>query len=89
MAFAVWTAKEAVVKALGVGLAHGLSHVSVSVPPEPPRIIAFDGGTRAADAWTLAALPLSDGYAGAVALDAPTAAVAVRHAPGDWIDALA
>ena len=86
--FAVWTAKEAVVKALGVGLAGGLAHAHVTVPPEPLRLVALDGSTARAEAWTLAALPVAAGYAGAVALDAP-AAVAVRDAPADWLDGFA
>jgi 4'-phosphopantetheinyl transferase len=38
----LWTAKEAVLKALGRGLAFGLDRVRFAVPPAPPRLLWLD-----------------------------------------------
>jgi len=39
----LWTAKEAVVKAIGRGLAFGLQRLRFSVPPTPLRLLWLDG----------------------------------------------
>lgn len=65
--FRTWTAREALVKVTGEGM------FTLSLPA---RIVAGPDGTlrltgSGADSWTLAAIPLSDGWVGAVAADAP------------------
>ncbi|MBL8298271.1 MAG: 4'-phosphopantetheinyl transferase superfamily protein [Rhodanobacteraceae bacterium] len=54
----LWTAKEAVLKALGRGLAFGLDRLEFDLATEPPRLrwIAADGGMPAD--WQVHALPL-------------------------------
>lgn len=52
--FACWTAKEAFLKASGVGLAGPLDGFEVGVDPDAPaRLLAIDGDRDAALAWSL------------------------------------
>lgn len=70
--FDCWTRKEAFIKAHGDGLSLPLDSFSVTLGPEiPPRLLRFDG-EPGIDCWTLAAPEVSDGYAGAVCVAAPT-----------------
>ena len=57
-----WTRKEALLKALGTGIAGGLSRFSVA--PEVER--AFDLPVPGAPEWSLWDLPAGEGYAGAL-----------------------
>jgi 4'-phosphopantetheinyl transferase len=50
----LWTGKEAVVKALGRGIAFGLQRFCVSVPPTPAQVLWLDGEDAAQ--WQLHAL---------------------------------
>jgi 4'-phosphopantetheinyl transferase len=50
----LWTGKEAVVKALGRGIAFGLQRFCVSVPPAPAQLLWLDGEDAAR--WQLCAL---------------------------------
>ena len=52
----LWTAKEAVLKAIGRGLAYGLDRLLLDVPPAPLRLLYLDGDE--ASAWQLMALPI-------------------------------
>lgn len=62
-----WTRKEAVVKALGVGLSLPLSTFDVPVDPAvPPRLLAQRGAARDSRLWAMADLPLPPGYVGTV-----------------------
>jgi 4'-phosphopantetheinyl transferase len=72
-----WTAKEAVLKAIGTGLTEPLSDVAVNADPrEPLRLLELPDGRRAAD-WTLHELALVRGrLALAVAIDSPGARIA-------------
>jgi len=62
----IWTRKEAVAKAIGVGLA-ALGEIEVGVAPDqPPRVVAAPGG---AARWQLFHLESEDGMLGAVAVE--------------------
>jgi len=65
--FNCWTRKEAFVKALGDGLTFGLSAFDVTVF-EHAQITRIDGPENP-DSWTLEALNVANGYAGAVAFE--------------------
>jgi 4'-phosphopantetheinyl transferase len=74
--FHVWTRKEAFLKALGLGLAHGLERFEVVVPPdEPVRILHIDGDPAAGARWSLMELAPALGYVGALAIEMPAARV--------------
>ncbi len=65
--FNCWTRKEAYVKALGEGLSYPLQQFSVSLEPgAPARLESVDGAPGHAHGWTMEALPLQSGLAGAV-----------------------
>jgi 4'-phosphopantetheinyl transferase len=65
--FAVWSRKEAFVKALGTGIAHRLGSFSVSVEPSnQPDILETYWDPSARDEWGIRDIPLPTGYAGAV-----------------------
>ena len=48
---ALWTAKEALLKAHGRGIGYGLQRLRVAAPPQPLRLLRFDG--EDIDAWQL------------------------------------
>lgn len=77
--FHVWTRKEAFLKAVGLGLAHGLERFEVSVPPDDPaRVLHVDGDRAAGARWLMAALAPARGYVGTLAIEA-SVRVEVRH----------
>ncbi len=81
--FGLWTRKEAVVKALGAGLSQPLSGFSVSVPPNPPRLLSFAGS---AAPWTLLSIePAREAFA-TVAVMANDADITVRRLSTTWAD---
>jgi 4'-phosphopantetheinyl transferase len=76
--FRAWTAKEAYLKALGLGLPGGLQGVAVPLDetdPTSPRTIYPDpqGGP-----WCLQRLPLPAGYSGCVVWDDPAKSLDFR-----------
>jgi 4'-phosphopantetheinyl transferase len=76
--FRAWTAKEAYLKALGLGLPGGLREVAVpweEADPSAPRIFHPDaqGGP-----WCLQRLPLPEGYSGCVVWDDPAKSLDFR-----------
>ncbi len=74
--FHVWTRKEAFLKALGLGLSHGLERFEVAVPPEQPvRILHIDGDPAAGARWSLLELAPARGYVGALAVETPAPTV--------------
>jgi len=60
-----WVAKEALLKATGLGLAAGLGSFEVALTPVP-RIVHIGGDARAAARWSLDMLQLPRGYAAAL-----------------------
>src|SRR5262245_41027985 len=55
--FRCWTRKEAVLKAVGTGLAFPLDKVVVTIPrDEPARVVAYDDDPSASSQWWLANL---------------------------------
>jgi 4'-phosphopantetheinyl transferase len=67
--FQAWTRKEAYLKASGLGLAHGLMWVEVSIAPgDPPRVVSIEGREDEAPTWSLCQLYPAPGYIGAVGL---------------------
>jgi 4'-phosphopantetheinyl transferase len=66
--FRCWTRKEAFIKAHGDGLSLPLDSFSVTLgPDEPPRLIRFDG-KPSAECWSITALGVGEGYAGAACI---------------------
>jgi 4'-phosphopantetheinyl transferase len=68
--YAIWTRKEAFLKALGLGLAGGLERFAVTAD-DPARLLHFDGDPSAGERWTLESLEPRDGAIAAVAVPAP------------------
>lgn len=62
---ALWTAKEAVLKATGRGLAFGLDRLQLEAPPAPARILRLDGDDAAA--WQLLGLTPATGHVASLA----------------------
>jgi len=70
--FNCWTRKEAYVKALGAGLSYPLERFSVSIAPgAPARLESVEDAPAHVRTWTMEALPLRTGFAGAVAVGRP------------------
>ena len=77
--FTAWTRKEAVIKAVGAGLA-ALEQTEVSLAPDTdPVVLAAPGG---AEAWQLFHLEPCPGYVGALAVR--TATTPVRLTTWSW-----
>jgi 4'-phosphopantetheinyl transferase len=71
--YRTWTAKEALLKALGIGLPGGLERFDVGVDPDLPPVLLHDSeGKRSL--WLYDADP-APGYMGALAVDCPDAEV--------------
>ena len=66
--FNCWTRKEAVLKAVGIGLAMPLNRVEVTLAPQDPaKVLIYAGDAAAADSWWLQSLDPAMGYVGALA----------------------
>ena len=74
--FNCWTRKEAYIKALGEGLSYPLDRFSVSLAPGlPARLESVEDTPGHVEAWTLDALLVPAGFAGAVVVGRPGARV--------------
>ncbi len=74
--YSIWTRKEAVLKARGVGLREPMHSISVSVSREaPPRVTAFADGSDDPEEWLLHDFEPAPGVAGTLALRARVALV--------------
>jgi 4'-phosphopantetheinyl transferase len=71
----LWTGKEAVVKALGRGIAFGLQRFCVSVPPAPARLLWLDGEEAAQ--WQLHALDTGAQHVASLAWRGPSRSIAM------------
>ena len=68
--FAIWTRKEACIKASGLGLAISLSSFDVSADASQPRVISSRGaGAGGEISWTLVDVETAPGYRGACAVE--------------------
>ncbi len=74
-----WTAKEACLKAVGVGLAESLDSFDVSVDMESPPALLAKRGPLGAGPWTLRRLHVRDGYAATLAVAAEECDVRERR----------
>ncbi len=67
-----WSRKEAYIKARGEGLAVGLDSFDVSLgPDDAPMLLNARGGQEEVQRWALHALPMEEGYAGALVVEQP------------------
>jgi 4'-phosphopantetheinyl transferase len=71
----LWTSKEAVLKALGRGLAFGLNRLHVTVEDEGMRLRWMDG--EDASSWQLHVLDVGAGYSASLAWRGPARAIDV------------
>lgn len=75
-----WVAKEAFLKATGLGIAGAVDSFEVSL--DPPRIVSVGGDEREGRRWSLRMLEVGDGYAAAlVAEGSPTPTLPQRFEP--------
>jgi len=80
--FAVWTRKEALLKARGDGLAAGLDRFTVAVPPdESTLLVAHPDDVAGTARWTLRDVPVATGYAASVAVAGSDWSLCVRNWP--------
>lgn len=86
---AVWTRKEAVVKALGAGLSMPLHRFSVCLPPAEPRILASTSDDLDPAAFTLRHLEPGPGTVGAAAVAAPDVSLHLGALPPGWAGRIA
>ncbi len=80
----LWTRKEAVVKASGTGLSLPLDRFALTLPPEPPRLVAIAGDDP--EAWSLHHLEPGPGTVGTAALHAPGLGIVRCTLPAGWPD---
>jgi 4'-phosphopantetheinyl transferase len=67
--FRHWTFKEAVAKACGLGLSLDLKRFEISFDDGPPHLVCHGAAELgAASDWRLAAVPVEEGYRGALAV---------------------
>jgi 4'-phosphopantetheinyl transferase len=70
--FALWTHKEATVKALGISLAANLARVEFDLDPVGgPRLVAWDGDQAVAQSWSVLRIAPAPGYVAALATAHP------------------
>jgi len=68
--FAIWTRKEAFVKAIGKGIAFGLSEFDVNInPEEPPLMLATRWNPKDASLWSMATIDTENDFIGTLATD--------------------
>jgi 4'-phosphopantetheinyl transferase len=75
-----WTLKEALLKAVGVGLAIEPRLIELSAPPAPARVARLPRELGKPDDWTLHELAIP-GYVAALAVDLPSVRVSLSSQP--------
>jgi 4'-phosphopantetheinyl transferase len=65
--FRLWTRKEAYQKSRGEGFFRAPGRFTVTVPPEPPRLVQVDGEPAEAERWSMRELEPAAGYVATVA----------------------
>ena len=81
--YVTWTRKEALVKALGLGLSFPLDAFCTGRQDRPPRLTQV-GGAVWSD-WTIADLAPVPGYKAAVAVRQPNVALHCREVSWPWL----
>jgi 4'-phosphopantetheinyl transferase len=77
--FALWTHKEATVKALGVSLAPNLGGVAFDLDPAGgAHLVAWDGDQSVARSWSVLRLAPAPGYVGALATARPVGSLVCK-----------
>ena len=84
--YAVWTRKEAYLKATGTGIARGLAHFDVSGERDAARLLADRLRAGAAERWTLHDVVPAAGYSGAVAFDTGASTLALLTAEAGLLE---
>jgi 4'-phosphopantetheinyl transferase len=75
--FTMWTRKEALLKASGLGI-QALELCEVTIQPgQPARVLKLMDDENCEDRWLLKDLPIAQGYAAAIALELPQ----IAHGP--------
>ena len=74
----LWTRKEALAKATGVGIANSLARFAVT-PDEPAAVTAIDGDARLAAQWTLHSFAPASGYLSTVAVHSCQVQFSLNH----------
>lgn len=69
--FSAWVQKEAVLKALGLGLFDPLSKIEVALSPAPMRLIAIYGQRFESERWLLQSVSPAPNFEAAVAVPMP------------------
>lgn len=85
--YACWTRKEAVVKAIGGGLTIPLDSFAVSLPPEPPVVVAGREAFAPAN-WSLHHLEPGAGFVGAAAISGTETAFSRFRLSPRWFERL-
>jgi 4'-phosphopantetheinyl transferase len=67
--FALWSFKEAYIKATGSGFSRPANSFDVEMGPKGPRLVAVSGDPVEAARWSLRRLFPAEGYSGAVAVE--------------------
>ena len=78
--FALWTHKEATVKALGISLAANLARVEFDLDPAGgAHLVAWDGDQAVAQSWSIIRLALAPGYVAALATAHPIGSLVCKN----------
>jgi 4'-phosphopantetheinyl transferase len=80
--YKLWTRKESILKATGVGLGLAMAEVDVTAPEDAPRLLSYAGDTSIA--CEMADIRPSAGYVGAVTVLCASP-VAFRHWRAEWL----
>jgi len=82
----LWSCKEAVVKALGIGIGFGLARVQFDIDPagEPIELSVIHASAGSVEDWHVVRLAPTDAHIGALAWRGPLRRVRAFAAAADW-----